>query len=203
MNRTARWIAAGPLLATLALAAPVVAQDRVAEVKTWDGRTWRLSQPTFEVFYTIMAPGAPALDGGGPAAPSGGGPMIIPQTMGAQRGFGTLQAEAQALERRGVDSTQGRRARNTLTVSRAGVETQVPVERIASLVLSRAPVTINRLPPHVARAHFRYAARIVLIDGAVVDADAVSLGTTILRGTAAEGRVDVPWEAIESVRFTR
>ena len=38
-------------------AAPVAAQDPVAEVRTWSGETLRLSQPSLEVFYTILVKG--------------------------------------------------------------------------------------------------------------------------------------------------
>ena len=37
----------------------------------------------------------------------------------------------------------------------------------------------------------------------MVEGDYVNLGTVILRGQTAEGRVDISWEDIESVRFQR
>jgi hypothetical protein len=43
----------------------------------------------------------------------------------------------------------------------------------------------------------------VLNDGSQVQADYVNLGTSILRGTSAQGTVDVPWGEIETVRFRR
>ena len=50
------WIAFFPL--------PALAQDVTAEVKTWSGQSWRLSQPSLEVFYSIVSKsreGAPML----------------------------------------------------------------------------------------------------------------------------------------------
>ncbi len=61
------------ILAGLVNAAlPAVAQEVTAEVRTWDGQSWRLTQPRFEVFYTIMpkAEEAPAAAEAAAAAPA-------------------------------------------------------------------------------------------------------------------------------------
>jgi hypothetical protein len=55
----------------------------------------------------------------------------------------------------------------------------------------------------VAATHIRYGADIALADGGRVDADYVNLGTAILRGTTPDGRVDIPWQDIEVLRFAR
>jgi hypothetical protein len=36
-----------------------------------------------------------------------------------------------------------------------------------------------------------------------VEADYVNLGTTILRGITSDGRVEIPWHEIETLRFVR
>ena len=41
------WVAALPLAAS--------AQDVTADVTTWSGQSWRLSQPSLEVFYSIVS----------------------------------------------------------------------------------------------------------------------------------------------------
>ena len=59
------------LVACLALwATPSPAQDMSADVRTWAGQSWRLAQPSFEVFYTIPAPAKGGPDYGAPP-PSG------------------------------------------------------------------------------------------------------------------------------------
>ena len=55
----------------------------------------------------------------------------------------------------------------------------------------------------MAPTHIRYAASVVLTDGSRVDGDYVNLGTVVLRGQTPEGRVDIPWQDIEVVRFSR
>jgi hypothetical protein len=55
----------------------------------------------------------------------------------------------------------------------------------------------------VAATHIRYAADIAMADGTRIDADYVNLGTAILRGTTPDGRIDIPWQDIEVLRFTR
>lgn len=66
----------GPLgLALLvASAIPASAQDVTAEVRTWSGQSLRLSQPSLEVFYTIVpkeeGPGGPQVPGAAGAPPA-------------------------------------------------------------------------------------------------------------------------------------
>ncbi len=183
---------------------PARAQETTAEVRMWNGQAVRLSQPTLEVFYTILPVQLPEAGSGLPPGP--GSMMGLARAFTSPRYsgsyFGSLQAEAASLDR-GGDPTQGRRQRDSITLTRDGVETQVPVASIATLVFSRTPVTENRLPPYVAVSHFRYAARAVLLDGSTVEGDSVNLGTTILRGATPQGRVDIPWNTIESIRFSR
>ena len=43
----------------------------------------------------------------------------------------------------------------------------------------------------------------LLADGRRIAADYVNLGTAILRGATPDGRMDIPWQDIEVLRFTR
>jgi hypothetical protein len=172
-------------------------------VQTWDGQSWTLREPTLEVFYTLVGP-KPDESVGGPTA--GGtqinliGRSLAPRFSGA---MGSIQAEARGLDSGSPDATQGRRQRQALTVVRRGSEIQVPLASVAQIRFSREPITKSPLPPYVADDHFRYAAVIVLLDGSTIEADSVNLGTTILRGTSPQGRVDIPWREVEQLRLVR
>jgi hypothetical protein len=184
-------------------ATPTVdAQEAVAEVQTWSGQSWTLREPTLEVFYTLVGPKP---DSAG--LPTAGGTQInlIGQSLAPRfsGSVGSIQAEARGLDSGSPDATQGRRQRQVLTVVRRGSEIQVPVASVAHIRFSREPITKSPLPPYVADDHFRYAAVIVLLDGSTVEADSVNLGTTILRGTSPQGRVDIPWREVEQLRLVR
>ena len=88
-------------------------------------------------------------------------------------------------------------------MSRDGVEVKVPVERLATLTIARQPTPGSSLPPYVSPTHQRYGATAILTDGSRIDADYLNFGTAVLRGMTPQGRVDVPFEHIESIRFTR
>jgi len=196
---------AAVLLAFLALwAAPAAAQDVTAEVRTWDGQSWRIAQPSLEVFYTIPAPH----QGGGPdpyaasgptgttaSGQPGSGSAPLPVMSGS---VGTLQGYFQG----GPEPRQGHRQADYITVRRGGVERQIPFSSIASLTFARYPAH-STLPAYYVNRHFRYTAIVVLTDGSRVEADSINLGTLVLRGQTADGRVDVPWEEIQSVSFQR
>jgi len=168
--------------------APVAAQEPVAEVRTWSGETLRLSQPSLEVFYTIpVTPEDASRPSEAPATP----PML----------FGSPQALAGMLEKK-PEPMSGQRQAESVTLRKGAVERRIPLLSVASLVFARRPVA-STLPPHLASTHFRYAATAVLLDGTTVEADYVNLGTTILRGTASDGRVEIPWHEIETLRFVR
>jgi hypothetical protein len=178
-------------LAMLLATVPVAAQDPVAEVRTWSGQTLRLAQPSLEVFYTILVKAPDAQepsDTGQPTAP-GNTPML----------FGSAKALSGALDKK-PDPLSGQRQATSVTIARAGVETKIPLATLGSLVFSRVPVA-STLPPYLAPTHFRYAATAVLADGSRVEGDYVNLGTTILRGTTPQGRVDIPWHEIETLRL--
>jgi hypothetical protein len=177
-------------LAGVAIAAsPVAAQDPIAEVRTWSGQTLRLSQPSLEVFYTILVQGeeAAAPEPAAPAAP----PML----------FGSATALAGALDKK-PEPLSGQRQAESVTLKKGAMEQRIPLSKVASLTFARQRV-VSTLPPYLAATHFRYAATAVLLDGTTVEADYVNLGTTVLRGTVSDGRVEIPWYEIETLRFVR
>jgi len=193
------------LLAFLALwAAPSAAQDMTAEVRTWDGQSWRVAQPSLEVFYTIPAPpkgiNAPDPYTAGPTGNTSGGSPALGAGAGLSMSgsVGSLQSYFDS----GPGPRQGHRQADYITVRRGGVERQIPVASIASLTFARHPVR-STLPPYIVNQHFRYTATAVLTDGSRVEADYINLGTLVLRGETAEGRLDFPWEEIQSVSFQR
>jgi hypothetical protein len=181
--------------------APSAAQDTSAEVRTWAGQSWRLAQPSLEVFYTIPAPAK-----GGSADPYAGSSSST-----ASGGTGTKSslsmsgplADLQSFFDSGPGPRHGHRQAEYIIIRRGPVETQLSVSNIASLTFTRQPVTGSHLPPYYVNRHFRYAATAVMNDGSRVEGDYVNLGTLVLRGQTSEGRLDISWEDIESVRFQR
>ena len=178
-------------LAMLFATPPVAAQEPVAEVRTWSGQTLRLTHPSLEVFYTILvkAPDGQDTSDTAQAATPGNTPFL----------FGSAKALAGAVDKK-PDPLSGQRQASSVTIVKAGVETKIPLASLGSLTLSRVPVA-STLPPYLAPTHFRYAAIAVLTDGSRVEGDYFNLGTTVLRGTTAQGRVDIPWHEIETLRL--
>lgn len=203
------------LLVTLG-SSTALAQEVTAEVRTWSGQSWKVTEPTFEIFYTIVPPVTAALGGGGAYAPAAPGPAVTggetqlaqpPATIGVGTvGFqaGTsMQVAAGTLLPAGPASKQGRRQQEFITMFRSGVEFHIPVATLRNLIFLRQPVNPSPLPPYASRAHFRHAAAAVLVDGSKVEADYVNLGTAILRGVLPQGTIDIPWDEIETVSFVR
>ena len=195
------------LLVAAAAASPARAQDATAEVRTWSGQSLQLSQPSLEVFYTIVprveGPGGQQLPGdvgGAPGAMGSGtstGSLVGTEVSGSIRGLSRLFRD------KGPEPLQGNRQAVTMSLTQAGVEHRIPLEAIKDLAFKRMPVSNSALPPYVAPTHFRYAASALLTDGSRVDGDYVNLGTAVLRGMTPQGRVDIPWQDIEAVRFSR
>ena len=182
------------LVACLAFwATPSPAQDMSADVRTWSGQSWRLAQPSLEVFYTIPVPSKGATDS--VAAPSPGGSTSLSMS-------GPLQALESFFDS-GPGPRQGHRQADYITIRRGTVETRLALATITSLTFTRQPVSGSTLPPYLVSRHARYAATVVMTDGSRVEGDYINLGTMVLRGQTAEGRVDISWEDIESVRFQR
>jgi len=207
MNRHV-LIAVLALIWVAALALPAQAQDITADVKTWSGQSWRLSQPSLEVFYTIVS--KPQDQGSGTT--SSGDKGMDKVTSFSNLSLGSLGGESvdpslstltRLFGKSAPETIQGHRQGLEITAYRGGVATQVPLVNIASITFKRQPVRDSSLPPYVAATHIRYAADIALVDGTRIDADYVNLGTAILRGTTRDGRVDIPWQDIEVLRFAR
>ena len=172
------------------------AQETTAEVRTWSGQTLVVAEPRVEMVFTVMPK---PKEGEQPPGPGG-----APLGAGGARAeiTGTFEAMHKAFEE-GPEPLRAHRETNVLTFSRAGIELKVPLERIATLTLSRQRVAGNSLPPYVSPTHVRYGALAVLTDGSRVDADYLNFGTAVLRGMTSQGRADVSFEEIESIRFIR
>lgn len=194
---TVTLIALGMLLL---VAQPATAQEVTAEVRTWTGQTWRLSEPWIEVFYTVMPKpkegeeGPPTPMGGLPATGGEGG--TLPEIRGS---FKSLRG----LFDGGREPKRAQRDADLLTLTRAGVEVRVPVRQIVDLTIVRQPVADSTLPPYVVRTHYRYSAVATLVDGSRVEAEYFNFGTAVVRGMTPAGRVEVPFDQIEKLRFER
>jgi len=205
-------------------ASPAIGQQVTAEVRTWSGQSFTISDPTFEIFYTIMPSVTAALGGGGGYAPAGmagapgaGAPGVVPAargdlsqaptnigigSVGFQQGTAALAASGTLLPE-GVPSKQGRRQQDSVRLSRQGVEVHVPIASLSSLAFSRTLVQRSALPPYAALTHFHHGATAVLADGSRIEGDYVNMGTGVLRGSTPQGVIDIPWDEIESIRFQR
>ena len=181
-------------LALWATASP--GQDMSADVRTWSGQSWRLAQPSLEVFYTIPAPPKGGTDSSAPGAAAGSSSKSSLSMTGS---LGALESFFDA----GPGPRQGHRQADYITIRRGTVETRLPLATITSLTFTRQPVAGSGLPPYFVRRHIRYGATATLTDGSRVEGDYVNFGTLVLRGQTADGRVDISWEDIESVRFQR
>jgi hypothetical protein len=183
---------------------PASAQDVTADVKTWAGQSWRLSQPSLEVFYSIVSK---SREGGADAGSEAGKATNFTNlTLGGLSRESTDPSVAtlsRLFGENAPDTIQGHRQAQQITAYRGGVVTQIPLGSISTITFKRQPVQDSSLPPYVAATHIRYAADIALADGGRIAADYVNLGTAILRGATVDGRIDIPWQDIEVLSFTR
>jgi hypothetical protein len=190
------WLATFPL--------PAPAQDVTADVKTWAGQSWRLSQPSLEVFYSIVSKSREA--GADTGTETGKATNFTSLTLGglsresADPSVATLN---RFFGKDSPDTIQGHRQAQEITAYRGGVATQIPLGSISSITFKRQPVRESSLPPYVAATHVRYGADITLADGGRIAADYVNLGSAIIRGASVDGRIDIPWQDIEVLSFTR
>jgi hypothetical protein len=195
------------LAATLAgSAGAAAAQDVTAAVRTWSGQSWQVTQPSLEVFYSIVSKTQESAAGAG--AGTGVGQFGSMATLGLG-GLGRQYVDPSlfTLNRlfgsQAPDTIQGHRQAQEITVYRGGVATQIAVSSIASLTFAREPVPDSSLPPYFAHTHLRSSATVLLTDGTRVDADYVNLGGMLLRGAIPGGRVDIPWQDIQTLEFRR
>jgi hypothetical protein len=193
------------LAAALAISAgSAAAQDVTATVRTWNGQSWQIAQPSLEVFYSIVSRSQESAGGGGTGVGQVGGMTSL--------GLGVLGRQAvdpdlftlnRLFGSQAPDTIQGHRQAQEITVYQRGVATQIAVASIATLAFARQPVQGSSLPPYIANTHIRSSATVLLTDGTRVEADYVNLGGMLLRGTVAGGRVDIPWQDIQTVEFRR
>jgi hypothetical protein len=195
------------LAVAAAAASPAAAQDVTAEVRTWSGQSLQLSEPSLEVFYTIVpreeGPGGQQLPGAAGGAPGAMGSGTSTGSLVGTEISGSVRNLSRLFRDKGPEPLQGNRQAVTVSLTQAGVERRIPLEAIKDLAFRRTQVSDSTLPPYVAPTHFRYAASALLTDGSRVEGDYVNLGTAILRGLTSQGRVEIPWQDIEVVRFSR
>ena len=187
------------LAVVMASTLPVGSQEVVADVETWRGGSVRIAQPSLDVLYTIVPPRR-QVPGAGPTATTGGpgaagAPAATsgtPSSGASLIGFGLSTAPS--------DATQTRDRLQTLTFVRDGIETRIPFERIADLVVERRDVA-SSLPPYIRPT--QYSAKAVLTDGSTIDATSVSFGMIILRGTGPQGAIELPLEDVKTLKIKR
>lgn len=186
------------------LAGAAAAQDVTAEVRTWSGQSWRIAQPSLEIFYTIVSKTQESSQGGGTGVSQiGGMTQLGLGVLGRQAVDPSLFTLNRLFGSQAPDTIQGHRQASEIILYRDGVATQIPVASIAILTFTRQPVQDSSLPPYLADTHVRFGATAVLADGTRVEADYVNLGTLIVRGMSPAGRVDIPWQNIQTVEFRR
>ncbi len=201
LKTTLSFLVAAALASSAGSAA---AQEVTATVRTWSGQSWQIAQPSLEVFYTIVSKSQESTGGGGTAVGQIGGMTSL--------GLGILGRQAvdpdlftlnRLFGSQAPDTIQGHRQAQEITVYRGGVATQIAVASIATLAFARQPVQDSSLPPYLADTHVRSSATVLLTDGTRMEADYVNLGGLLLRGTMPGGRIDIPWQDIQTVEFRR
>ncbi len=173
------------------------AQDVNATIRTYQGVSYKVTDPTLEVFYTVGEPKETT----GQTIPSGfQSATNLPSGMSVSGGGGEQPAAAGGKEE---PLLRGHSQMGNLTVSSQGVETRIALDQIRTIRFARMPVSVPglQLPPYI--PYYRYSASVSLMSGEKVEADYVNLGETIIRGLVKGGRVDVPWEGVESIVFER
>ena len=179
-------------------------QDVTAAVRTWNGQSWQITQPSLEVFYTIVSK---SQDTGGSTGTGvgqlGGMTNLGLGVLGRQAVDPSLFTLNRLFGSQAPDTIQGHRQAQEITVYRDGVAAQITVASIASLAFARQPVQDSSLPPYLANTHVRSTATVLLTDGTRVEADYVNLGGMLLRGMIPGGRIDIPWQDIQTVEFRR
>jgi len=175
----------------LFLLGSALAQESSATIRTFGGAAYKVADPSLEVFYTIGDP--KEKDEGDSQGFKSMSMINVSATAGAPSADQGGEKESKLL--------RGPSRLAEVTVSKAGVETSVPWDRIQSLSFARKPVAVAALPSYV--PHYRHSVSVILVDGGRVDADYVNWGAAIVRGQTPAGRVDIPWEEVEQVIFER
>ncbi len=174
-------------------------QDITGTIRTYQGISYRVAEPTLEMSYTI---GEPKSIGHNPSQVTGGqsGSINITTMSGGGPSGGEQPGGGGAAEERLL---RGHSRVTDFTVWRQGVEARIPLDQIRAMRFARNPVTVAslRMPPYI--PDYKYSVSVVLITGERVEADYVNLGATIVRGTAPSGQVNIPWGEVESIIFER
>ncbi len=171
------------------------AQDVRAEVRTYQGASYTLANPSLETYYTIGEP---------KETPQLGPTMTINVNQPSSGGGGEQAAAGYSAPPGGAKEEKllrGHSQATEITLSKGGATTRIPLDRIRSMSFARTQDTVAGLPPYMDQ--YRYSLSVTLVDGGRVDGDYVNLGTTILRGETPTGRVDLPWQDVEAVNFGR
>ena len=185
-------------------AGSAAAQDVTAAVRTWSGQSWQIAQPSLEVFYTIVSKAQESAGVSGTGIGQLGGMTNLGLgVLGRQAVDPSLFTLNRLFGSQAPDTIQGHRQAQEITVYRGGVATQIAVASIATLAFARQPVQDSSLPPYLADTHVRSSATVLLTDGTRVEADYVNLGGMLLRGSIPGGRIDIPWQDIQTVEFRR
>ena len=186
-------------------AGTAAAQDVTAAVRTWSGQSWQVTQPSLEVFYTIVSKTQESTAGGAGTSVGQFGSMATLGLGGIGRQYvdPSLFTLNRLFGSQAPDTIQGHREAQDITVYRGGVATQIAVSSIASIAFAREPIQDSSLPPYLANTHVRSSATVLLTDGTRVDADYVNLGGMLFRGVIPGGRVDIPWQDIQTLEFRR
>jgi len=171
-------------------AGSAVGQEPSATVRTYQGASYKVADPSLEVFYTIGELKEKKEE-------SKSQPGIVVTTSAAAGGGGEQPAGGEQEAR----LLRGHSRANEITVSRQGVETWIAWDQVRVIRFTRKPLTGTLLPPYI--PYHRYSASLTLVSGQQVEADYVNLGAAIVRGAGQNGRVDIPWEEVEYILFDR
>jgi hypothetical protein len=186
-------VAVGVAVAVVMLSASsAVGQESSATIRTYQGVSYKVADPSLEVFYTIGEPKEKPAEIG-----TQFGSMINISTSATSSTGGEPPSPAGTEER----LLRGHSRANDLVMSRKGVETRIALDQIRTIRFTRKPVARTALPTYI--PHYRYSASVIMVTGQQVEADYVNLGATIVRGVGENGRVDVPWEEVEHIIFDR
>jgi hypothetical protein len=200
--RRHKIVVAATTMVLVLLAGSALAQESSATIRTYQGVSTKVADPSLEVFYTI---GEPKGTEGGSSQSSGYQSFgtMINVSSSSSAGTGGDQSAAGGGAGKEAALLRGHYQANYVTVSSQGVEKRLAWDQIRAMRFTRKPVNVTglQLPPYV--PHYKYAVSVNLMSGEQVEADYVNLGATVVRGSTPGGQVEIPWGEIEHVTFDR
>src|SRR5262249_58263323 len=139
---TRKLIGSLALAVAAAAASPAAAQDVTAEVKTWSGQSVQLSQPSLEVFYTIVpkteAPGEQQYGASGAGgAPGAMGSGTSTGSLVGTEISGSIPTLSRLFSDKGPDPLQGNRQVVTVSLTQAGGARRVSLDTLQDPGLQR------------------------------------------------------------------